>query len=157
MIRTWLRLLCRTLLFIGAQAVHAQSCTVSSSNLAFGVYNPQLALPNQSVATVTVTCSAVISILVGYTVSISTGGSGSYAARRMTTGASNMNYQIYSDLLRTKVWGDGTGGSFAVNDGYLINVLVPIVKLYPAYGQIPALQNAKPGSYGDSTVVTITY
>jgi spore coat protein U-like protein len=157
--RRLLRALCALVLLCAAQAGQAQTCTVSSTALAFGVYAPTLGTPNDSVATITVTCQATVSLLVGYTITLGGGNSGNPAARSMplSGGGGGMNYQVYSDLLRTQVWGDGGNGTAGVADGYLISVIAPYIKTYSAFGRIPALQNAKAGSYADSLLVTITY
>jgi spore coat protein U-like protein len=157
-LRMVLRALSLLSLLCAAQA-QAQTCTVSSTALAFGVYTPTLGTPNDSVATVTVTCQALVSLLVGYNITISGGNSGNPAARSMplSGGGGSMNYQVYSDLLRTQVWGDGSNGTAGVADGYLISVVAPYIRTYAAYGRIPPLQNARAGSYGDSLLVTISY
>lgn len=156
--RLLLRLLCIFALLCAAGGAQAQSCTVSATSLAFGVYSPSLGTPNDSAATITVTCSAVVQLLVAYNIQISAGGSGNPAARRMSNGSGGlMNYQIYSDLLHTKVWGDGSGGTQTVSDGFLLGVVAPVVNNYFAYGRIPAGQNVQVGSYSDATVVTISY
>lgn len=135
----------------------AQTCTVSAAGAAFSIYTPTAALPNDTVASVTVTCSAVIAIGVSYGISLSS-GNGTYANRKMLNeNSSPMTYQIYTDLTRSKIWGDGSGGSFAVSDGYPLGIIVPVVKTYTGYARIPALQNAQAGSYADNLVVTISY
>jgi spore coat protein U-like protein len=135
----------------------AAGCTASSSAAAFNVYNTMSSSPTTTTATVTVTCQAAVQILVGYVISLSAGSSGSVAARTMQNGASAMAYQIYSDPTYSTIWGDGTGGSQTVSDGYLLNLLTPVVRNYTAYGRIPALQNLAPGAYQDTITILVTY
>jgi spore coat protein U-like protein len=103
-----------------------------------------------------VTCSSFISILVSYSISLSAGNSGNSAARELRQSANILNYNLYSDPLRSSVW--GSGGS-SVSDSFLLSILgIGVDRLYPIYGRIPAGQiNAPAGSYSDSITVTVAY
>jgi spore coat protein U-like protein len=140
---------------------HAQSlvasCTVGSSAAAFNVYSPLNASPTTTTATVSVSCNAPVQLLVAYTISLSPGSSGSVAARTMRNGTWAMSYQLYSNATYTTIWGDGTGGSQTVSDGFLLSVGGPVARNYTAYGKIPALQNVGAGSYLDTINVLVTY
>lgn len=134
-------------------------CTTSAAPTLFGNYNPLSASANESTGSVTVTCGVnSVAVLQSYTIALSTGGSGSYATRRLQAGASTLQYQLYRDLGRTSVWGDGSGGSAVVTGGFLLSVLVPVSATHTVYGRIPALQTSVPvGSYTDTITVTVTY
>ena len=58
--------------------------------------------------------------------------------------------------LNTTVWGDGTGGSSKLTDGYLLG-LITVIKTYTVYGRIPARQNIPAGAYADTITVTVNY
>lgn len=135
------------------------SCSASAAPTLFGTYNPLSASANLSTGSVTVTCGInSIAILQSYTVALSTGGSASYAPRRMHAGANTLQYQLYRDAGRTSVWGDGTAGSAVVSGGFLLSVLVPVSATHTVYGRIPALQTSVPvGSYTDTITVTVSY
>jgi spore coat protein U-like protein len=135
----------------------AQTCTVSSTTLAFGTYDPKSNLASSSTGSVSVTCQATISLFVSYTVKLGGGGSGSITARKMTTSGSQLNYQVYQDALFTQIWGDGTSSTSFYSGGYLLAVLVPVTTTYVAYGQIAALQNVYAGSYTDTLTILLTY
>ena len=77
-------------------------------------------------------------------------GSGTYAARAMTSGSHQLLYNLYLDASYVTIWGDGTAGTGTLQDSTNKNT-------YTIYGRIPALQNAWVGSYSDTIVVTITY
>jgi spore coat protein U-like protein len=126
----------------------ALGCTVSTTSLDFGSINPLIAADTKSVATVTVSCSALTS----YSMSLSAGSGGSFLQRTMRSGANQLFYQIYSDAANSTVWGDGSGGSSVVN----ASAAAPGTTTY-AYGRVPHQQTAVPGTYADSIVVTITY
>jgi len=148
---------CALLLLVGLCGQgHALTCSASTPNLAFGSYSGTLGSATDSQTTLTVTCSSFISILVGYSISLSAGNSGNSAARELRQSANVLNYNLYSDPLRSSVW--GSGGS-SVSDSFLLSILgIGVDRLYPIYGRIPAGQiNAPSGSYSDSITVTVAY
>ncbi|HUZ63669.1 MAG TPA: spore coat U domain-containing protein [Acetobacteraceae bacterium] len=146
------------MLVAGTAAARAQTCTAAASAVAFGVYDPGTGAPTDTTGTVTVTCSALISLLVSYTITLTTGGGGSFAARSMAGPlAPRLAYQIYADAARTRIWGDGTGGTSTVTDGYLLQLLGPVVRQYTMYARIPAGQLVSAGTFGDTVTVVVTY
>jgi spore coat protein U-like protein len=138
---------------ISAQA-QLTTCTVSTSGVAFGSFNP---LPGQSAnttGTISVTCSGVGSA--SYTVTINS-GLGSFSARKMFAGGHSLTYNLYKDSGFTQVWGDGTVGTVTVTGSATV-VLFPVTTNYAVYSRIASGQNtARAGSYADSLVVTVTY
>jgi len=143
-----------------AWAGAAVSCTASSTSTAFGIYNPLSATPTFANGTVQVTCTLLSggSTTVNLVSSYSTGASGTYATRKMLSGANVLNYNLYFDAAYTSVRGNGTGGS--ATGGATLN-LTPTNPTGTAsgtiYGRIPAGQDVAAGSYTDTIVVTITY
>lgn len=142
-------------LMLLAPAAAQAACTVSASGIAFGVYNPFSATATDATGTVTLSCS-IASGLGGYNVALSTGGGGSYAGRRMSSGSSILPYQLYSDAAHSQIWGDGTGGSATVVGADNVPLLSG-TSTYRAYGRIAARLVASPGTYTDVIVVTVTY
>lgn len=131
-------------LALGALAVPAAAaCTVTPQSVAFGSYDPRSATARDGAGNINVTCDLVTV----FTVSLSTGSSGSFAERRMTAGAAYLAYNLYSDILRTFVWGDGLAAVTATGT----NVDLPV------YGRMPALQNVPANTYADTITVTVTY
>lgn len=136
----------------------AQTCTVSTSAIAFGAYNPGAASPTTTNGSVSITCSAVLALNVTYSIALTAGRSNSFASRTMVgTKSPNLLYQVYSNAALSTIWGDGTGGSSIVSDGYGLQILVPISRSYTAYASAPARQFVNPGSYTDSLTVQISY
>jgi spore coat protein U-like protein len=134
------------------------SCSVTATSVAFGAYNPTSSVPLTPTGSVSVSCQLVsgLSLLVGYTITLST-GSGSYTARKMIGTATPMTYNLYLDSAMTQVWGDGvTAGTVSKSDGYLLG-LGNVVNSYNVYAKLPALQLVAAGSYADSIVVSISY
>lgn len=135
----------------------AQACQTSATGAAFGNYDPTAAAPVTTTATVTVTCQAVIQLLIGYTISLSPGLSGSQTARKLMSGSDSISYQLFADSNMSQIWGDGNGGTVTKIDGYLLAILGPVVRNYTAFGRITARQNVSPGSYSDTLTVLLVY
>jgi spore coat protein U-like protein len=149
------------LLFAGVEA-RAADCTVSAVGVNFGVYDPFIATPDDSVGQITVTCTHVAgpAIEVRYTVTLSTGGSGSYAPRRLRAGPALLGYNLWSDPALSSIWGNGSAGTVIITG--LLKVGPGVgnevrSNVHPIYGRIPALQDAAEGDYLDSIVATLTY
>ncbi len=120
-------------------------CTVTPQAVSFGNYDPLSPSALNGAGNINVTCD----MLVPFTVSLSAGNSGTFTERRMTAGAANLAYNLYSDVLRTVVWGDGVGAANVSGTGTNVDL--------PVYGRMPALQNVAVGSYADTITVTVTY
>lgn len=144
---------------LAPQSAHALAeCTVSASPTAFGGYSPFSAAPLDTAGNVAVSCSllGVVSLLVSYTISLSAGSSGVHASRTMFSGGSVLGYNLYTNSARTTVWGNGTGGTSTVSDGYVLGLLTT-TRNYPVYGRIPAGQNVSAGLYADTITVQVDY
>lgn len=158
--RRWLFRLLVALPLLWADAALAQtsSCSVSASATSFGTYSPFSISPLDGTGNVEVSCSllGVISILVNYQILLSAGASGNSAGRTLSGAGSTLNYNLYTNASRSAIWGDGSGGSSIVSDGYLLGLLTT-VRNYPVHGRIVAGQNVPPGAYSDTIVVTVNY
>ena len=132
----------------------ARACTISSAGVAFGAYDPQSAGAEDSAGTVRADCHPSVSAPI---VALSTGQSGTFAARTMTSGPYTLSYNIYSDSGRTIIWGDGTGGAVTVTmtGGSVSGGVRRFTGTM--YGRIPAGQNVGAGSYLDTIILTITF
>lgn len=147
-----------TLLLLVAAPLQAQQvCSSASNPVAFGLYDPQSSAHLDNTGSITVTCQATVSLLIGYSVKLSAGSSGAYSQRKMLSGTNSLNYQVYTDAARTSIWGDGSSSTGFIADGYLLQVLTPVVRTYTVYGRVPGSQNVKAGSYLDTLTVLITY
>lgn len=152
-------------LWAAASSVLAGSCTVSSSGLAFGAYQPltftvKLTSVNVfSTATVSVLCTGIVTGG-SYTISL---GAGSYGPgdristrylNNTTHGGDYMVYNLFTEASYTTVWGNGSTGA-------LLNGNIPTGGSnlsHTVYGKIPAGQSTlKAGSFSDSPSMTVTY
>jgi spore coat protein U-like protein len=145
---------------MSARGATTVSCTVTAGSIAFGIYNPLSATSNASSGALRIDCSGkgTGSAQVTANLTLSAGLSGSFATRKMFSGANSLNYNIYWSTAYNQIMGDGTGGSFGGSAGPFT---VPAGGTNSAtgtmYGLIPALQDVAPGSYLDTIVVTVTY
>ena len=126
----------------------ADACSVSTAGIAFGAYNPRSATARDSAGTINVDCPRNADVVI----SVSAGRSGTFTQRRMTNGASNLNYNLFTNAARSIVLGDGSAGTGTFS----------IAKLRGAasrtfYGRIPGSQNVSAGAYGETLVVTVSY
>lgn len=144
------------LLICASFSAHA-ACTVTSSGLAFGAYNYIDAAPADITANIGVSCFFLVSLNLSYDILLSQGLSASYAVRKMSSAASELQYNLYTTVAHNTVWGDGNGGSAKVTDGYLLSLLSTVVRNYTVYGRIPAGQNVAAGVYSDVITVTVNY
>ncbi len=136
----------------------AQTCTATSTGVAFGAYNTTQIAPTDATGSVSVRCTALLSLTVSYTVDLATGSSGTYSDRAMAQGAATLGYNLYTTAARTTVWGNGTGGTGRISTlGILITPLTPHNATYTVFGRIPARQNVTIGPYTDGILATVTY
>lgn len=134
-----------------APSAHAQcSWFALPAAINFGVYSvfggPSLTTTTSG----TVRCTGAYL----FTVTGTTGGSGTYAPRRMNSGGNLANYNIYRNAARTEVWGDGTAGTFTyvgINFGGTNNYSGS------AYGTVPGAQDLAPGVYADTIQAILSY
>ena len=145
---TWQKLaravLACALIAVSASPASAVTCGVSSAGVAFGSYDTLISTPLDGVGTISVNCL----LPTPFTVALSA-GSGTFAQRQMTAGATQLGYNLYTDATRTIVWGDGISGSTVSASGTSVDLSI--------YGRVPAGQNVAAGVYSDSIVITVSY
>src|SRR4051794_12638967 len=144
--------LCLMGALFAACPARAASCVFNSiTPVAFGSYDVFSATPVDAVGSFTFQCS-LLQVLDSITINLSTGNSGSYAARNLRSGANSLSYNLYMDAARTVVWGDKSNGT---------NNYTALLAIFPVnlsvYGRIPARQNAKAGVYADTIVITLLF
>ncbi|CAE6738034.1 MULTISPECIES: Csu type fimbrial protein [Paraburkholderia] len=132
-----------------ASATVVNNCLISATNVAFtstGVLSSAL---NASGA-ITARCTNGDA----YQIALSSGSSGSVAARQMQRagGGGAVNYQLYTDPAHTSAWGDGTAGTTmatGTGSGNAVSITV--------YGRVPAQTTPMPGNYSDTITATISF
>jgi len=80
-----------------------------------GSYNQLSSSPVDS--TITVQCSKDSGppTILNYTILLSAGQSGSFAPRKMASGANRFRYNLYTDAARLRVWDTGASGTVTVS------------------------------------------
>jgi len=135
------------------------NCTLPSSTaLAFGTYNPVSTSPTTAIASVVVTCSAIVSVATNITfvLTLNAGSSGSVTNRTMIGSSNNLPYNVYESASYTTVW-DNTVGVSGVVALPGIGVLASNSATVYGYGRILAAQPVAAGLYTDSLTITVTF
>src|SRR5262245_17297251 len=102
------RIVLAALLACPAVAMSGIVCQVTVTPFNFGNYVPGDPAPLDVTGRIDVRCSGEEG---SFLATLSAGGSGSFAQRRMVSGPNLLRYNFYTNAVRTTVWGDGTGGS----------------------------------------------
>jgi spore coat protein U-like protein len=149
-------------LLVCSEAAAVVDCTVSTTGVAFGIYDPLGATPTDSTGNVTIVCNYLSggATQIAYSVALSTGSSGTYVPRQLRAGTTALNYNLYIDSARSTVWGDGGAATSVASGSATIGPGVGNGRREDSrtiYGRVPAAQDALPGSYGDSIIVTLVF
>jgi spore coat protein U-like protein len=132
-------------------AQFSRSCTVSATPLSFGASIPTpIAAPVYSTATITALCSETV--LYSVALGAGNGPSATPALRQMTAGSNVLAYRIFEDAARTRVWGDGTGGT-------MVSTLTGTgaLQTLDAFGSISEGQAPAVGFYTDTVTVAVVF
>jgi spore coat protein U-like protein len=144
-------------------AVAGADCRIAAASVNFGTYDPLLSQPDDSTASVVVTCTHVPpgNTTVSYTVAVSNGMNGTSAAtRNMTSGTSRLDYNVFNDAGRSQVLGTGTGGTIVARGSMSVgpgNGNNSRSVTHTFYGRVPQGLDPAPGAYNDTLVLTLTY
>lgn len=120
------------------------SCSISASNLTFSSISTGTTSNTDATSSLTVNCSN------GTPYSIALDNGTNYSAgRRLASGASYINYYLYSDSGRATQWNTASvkSGTGSGSDQTLT-----------VFGRVPSGQSVtNTGSYADTVIATITY
>ena len=133
------------------------NCTISSTDLNFGAYDPigaNAEEPLNSTGEVTILCTlgseVTVSLDNGQHAEIFGDGGGGPAIRQMASVETTMQYELYGDAGHEDVWGATSENNFfMVGTGYEQTMTV--------HGSIPAGQNLEAGSYNDVVTATVEF
>jgi spore coat protein U-like protein len=146
----------------------APACTMSTSGLAFGTYEPTSATAVTANGSISFTCTYTGTGFTA-TLTISAGNSGSYTARTLTMGSQSLNYNIYVNAADTEIFGGGTGNGVASTYYYYLcypggGVVCAggggqsgTQYVAPMYGLLPGSQDVGAGVYSDTIIATLTF
>ncbi len=134
----------------------AVSCGVSTTGVAFGSYDPILGQNRDTSGTISVSCTGNSGDAVSYSLLLSA-GDGSFSSRAMAGSAVPLQYNLYTDIARSQIWGDGTSGTVVVSDSYSLSIS-STVRNYTVYGRIPSGKTGlTAAAYNDTIVISLNY
>ena len=142
--------------FILSERAFSQ-CTVNAGSVSFGSYDVFSNIPLDSAGTVSVNCSKAV-LKASVTLSAS-GASGSINPRRMKRSGGNdfLDYNIFLDVSRAVIFGDGTGGTSIISLKRPTGPPAPWFENIDIYGRIFPGQDVSVGSYSDILTVTVNW
>ncbi|MEF9438010.1 MAG: spore coat U domain-containing protein [Candidatus Mariimomonas ferrooxydans] len=130
------------------------ACNVSTTPVNFGSYDIFSTAPLDSTGSITVACdeqpAPTVTIAIG-----PSPNSGGFNPRqiKLTTGSDLLNYNLYTNNNRTRIWGDGSGSTSTMSKKVKRNKpWTPSV-----FGRIPPIQDVLAGLYTETLAVTITW
>ncbi len=124
----------------------AWGCTLSSTGIAFGGYNPLDTISTDSTAIVSVECETA------YSISLSEGLAGTFHPRTMAGSIDSLQYNLFTGPDYSVIWGNGISGSQVVTGPGGLQPVEHVI-----YGRIFAQQNVRIGSYADTITVTLEF
>lgn len=136
---------------LNVSATVTANCTVSTNALAFGNVNVIGGSNVDGSGAIVVTCTNGTTWTAG--AGVGTGTGASFASRRMSAGANQLTYNLFTDSSRSTVWGDGTGATDT-----LAGTGTGGAQTVTVYGRVGSGQTSvRAGSYADTVAVTVTY
>ncbi len=141
---------CVILLFFAAEAWGA-GCTITLTPMSFGNYDSLIAASLDSTGDVSVSCDSGTPFTVKIDAGSNTRGTFSPRKMRTSTGAT-LGYNLYRDVARTELWGDGTNNTF-VQSGTGTGAAEGLT----VYGRLPGGQKVPIGLYTDMVTVTVEW
>ncbi|UOA09793.1 spore coat U domain-containing protein [Methylobacter sp. S3L5C] len=127
------------------------ACSVSATNLAFGIYNASAAA-NDNTSTITMTCTKATAYDIGLNAGIASGATVTSRQMKHATLTDLINYSLYSNAGYTTNWGNTVS-----TDTVHVASASGAAELYTVYGRIASNQYVTAGSYADTITVTVTY
>ncbi len=136
---------------LSVSATVAANCTITTSAIAFGAYDP---ISANATANLDATGSVIITCTKGATTTIGldTGANASGSTRRLASSGNYLTYELYQDSSRTTVWSNSGAGLLSV-------VAAPShsARTYSVYARVTAGQDVPAGSYTDTVVATVNF
>jgi spore coat protein U-like protein len=137
---------------LNVSATVTNNCTVSTTALAFGSYDPVVANASTNLdgsGAVVVACTKGAAPTIG----LGLGNNASGSTRRMNDGSSNyLTYELYQDSGRSTVWANSGAG-------LLSPVAAPskAARSFTVYGRVTSNQDVPAGSYADTVLATVNF
>ncbi len=140
------------MLFIATQKVtYAQICNITNiSPINFGNYDVANITPTDGLGYLTISCDKNTDVIIQLDRGLY---ANTFSTRFMKHSYLNdmLAYNIFTDISRTTIWGDGSGGSRTVT----LKVKKNRPETTTLYGRIFASQNVSIGNYSDTITITV--
>ena len=78
----------------------------------------------------------------------------------MAAGTARLSYNVFQDAARSAVWGNGLSGTVLASGSMTVGPGVgngTRTVTHTVYGRVPGLQDAVPGNYLDTLVLSLSY
>ena len=128
-----------------------QACSISASDLDFGQYNLSSPSPLLGQTNIQMTCGAGVLAELSLDNGLSPGPNTSRRRMHQDSGNDRLNYGLFQDAGRTIHWGDKSG----VDTREVLSTGAP--QTVPIYGEVPAGQKAREGTYSDEITVRLQF
>ncbi|MEB3123461.1 MAG: spore coat U domain-containing protein [Snowella sp.] len=128
------------------------SCTISTSSVAFGSYDPTSNSDATATGTVTTLCTngASATITLGQGSNPHVASTDAAPFRQLRNGTDFLLYNLFQNAERTTLWGNTAGTGLGItSSGTSQNTTV--------YGSILQQQNVPAGNYSDTVTATVTF
>jgi spore coat protein U-like protein len=137
---------------LGVSATVTNNCTISTTALAFGAYDPVVANASTNLdgtGGIVVACTKGASADIG----LGLGANMSGTTRRMVSGGTNyLTYELYKDSGYATVWGNA--GTAQLNTGAAPS---KTARTFTVYGRVASNQDVPAGNYSDTVVATVNF
>jgi spore coat protein U domain-containing protein, fimbrial subunit CupE1/2/3/6 len=131
------------------------SCTISTTTLAFGNYDPIVAnatSPLDVNGSVTITCTKGSTTTIGLDAGQFAANAVGTTRAMMVAGPDYLSYELYQDAGRSTLWGNSGVALFTPAAAPNKNP-----RSFNIYGRIPAGQGSTIGNYTDTVVATVNF
>ncbi|APX94756.1 hypothetical protein BWR19_18550 [Halomonas sp. 1513] len=138
---------------LDVSATVVASCTIGTTALAFGDYDPIDPVALEGTGNVSVTCTQDAPVAITLGQGANPGGTSSDAApeRQLTDATNFLTYSLFSDAGRTTEWTNDATGSVATTG-------TGAAEDHTVFGRIDGAQSSAPaGAYTDTVVATVTF
>ncbi|HSN04810.1 MAG TPA: spore coat U domain-containing protein [Nitrospira sp.] len=138
----------------GVSASVIASCTITTTNMGFGNYDPVSAnatTPATTNGTVTIACTRGTNPRIDLNAGSNSANAVGTTRAMAAAGPSYLSYELYQDGTYTTVWGVNT-------NGFSPGVVTTLAATpYTIYGRIPAGQDRAVGNYTDTITATVNF
>jgi spore coat protein U-like protein len=138
----------------GSASAQSGSCRISVTGLTFAPYRSLNASPTTNIGRLDVFCLPGTGSAAVPVVTLSAGGSGNSIDRTMTSGTSELHYNLYADPTRRRVLGDGTEGTVGFSPPRTRAIGRAT---WPIFGVIPPGQRVPAGDYSDTLLIQVEF